>query len=137
MNEQKHDHSKNIWEKQTPPKPTNQGGEHMSEDWLIVNFGILALIVVIGVVVLWKVLQQKKSGYPMKDERTQKINGKASYYALLIGQYFIIALLGVIIVRDFLGLPELEAGYPLIASALVLSLSYIVLRVYFDRKGDL
>jgi len=104
----------------------------------LVNFGILAIIVVIGVLVIWKVVQQKQSGYPMKDERTQKINGKAAFYALFIGQYFIIAFLMMIIVgREFLGMPELEAGYPLIASLLALSISYLVLRFYFDRKGEL
>jgi hypothetical protein len=106
--------------------------------WLIESMGILALIILIGIAGLWKTLKEKKSGFPIADERTQKINGKAAYYALFMGQYFIIAILMVMLVgREFLGMPEIEAGYPLIASLLVSSLSYLVLRWYLGRKGEL
>ncbi len=106
--------------------------------WLIESMGILALIILIGIAVLWKTLKEKKSGFPMADERTQRINGKAAYYALFMGQYFIIAYLLVNIVgSEFFGMPEIEAGYPLIASVLVSSLSYLALRWRFGRKGDL
>jgi hypothetical protein len=106
--------------------------------WLIGSMGILALIILIGIAVLWKTLKEKKSGFPMADERTQKINGKAAYYAMFMGQYFIIAILIVMLVgREFLGMPEIEAGYPLIASLLVSSLSYLALRWHFGRKGEL
>ncbi len=106
--------------------------------WLIESMGILALIILIGIAVLWKTLKEKKSGFPMADERIQRINGKAAYYALFMGQYFIIAYLLVNIVgSEFFGMPEIEAGYPLIASVLVSSLSYLVLRWRFGRKGEL
>ena len=106
--------------------------------WPIVSIGILALTVLVGILVLWKVLKEKKSGFPMADERTQKINGKAAYYALFIGQYFIIAyLLITLIGREFFAIPEIEAGYPMIASLLVFSVSYLVLRWYLSRKGEL
>lgn len=105
--------------------------------WPIVSIGIMALIVLIGILLIWKVLRERKSGFPAADERTQKINGKAAYYTLFIGQYFIIALLFAIIIgREFFGMPELEAGYPLIASLLVFSLSFLVLRWHLGRKGD-
>ena len=106
--------------------------------WLIESMGILALIILIGIAALWKTLKEKKSGFPIADERTQKINGKAAYYALFMGQYFIIAIVLVMLVgREFLGMPEIEAGYPLIASVLVSSLSYLALRWHFGRKGEL
>ena len=66
--------------------------------WPIVSIGILVLIVLIGVLVLWKtraMLKEKKSGFPLTDERTQKLNGKAAYYAMFICQYFILAYLWV------------------------------------------
>ena len=106
--------------------------------WLIGSIGILALIIIVGIAVLWKVLKDRKSGFPLADERTQKLNGKAAYYALFMGQYFIIAILLVMLVgREFFGMPEIEAGYPLIASLLVSSLSYLTLRWHFSRKGEL
>jgi uncharacterized membrane protein len=105
--------------------------------WPIVSIGILALIILIGALVLWKRIKDKKSGFPLADERTQKLNGKAAYYAMFMCQYFIIAYLLVNIVgREFFGMPEIEAGYPMIAALLVSALSFLVLRWYLGRKGE-
>jgi uncharacterized Tic20 family protein len=106
--------------------------------WLIPTGGILALIILIGMLVIWKTLKDKKSGQPLADERTRKLNWKAAYYAMFMGQYFILAYLWVNMVgREFFGMPEIEAGYPMIAVLLVSALSFLVLRWYFGRKGDL
>ena len=105
--------------------------------WPIVSFGILALIILIGVFALWKTLKDKKSGFPASDERTQQLNGKAAYYAMFMCQYFIVAYLLVNIVgREFFDWPEIEAGYPMIAALLVSSVSFLVLRLYFDKKEE-
>jgi len=106
--------------------------------WLIPSGGILALIILIGVLVLWKTLKDKKSGFPLADERTQKLNWKAGYYAMFMGQYFILAYLWVTFVgREFFGMPEIEAGYPMIAALLASSVFFLVLRWHFGRKGEL
>jgi uncharacterized membrane protein len=105
--------------------------------WAITSIGILALIVLIGVLALWKRLKDKKSGFPLADERTQKLNGKAAYYAMFMCQYFILAYLLVNIVgREFFGMPEIEAGYPMIAALMVSAVSFLVLRWYLGRKGE-
>jgi len=105
--------------------------------WPIVSMGILALLILIPVLIIWKRLKDKKSGYPLTDERTRKINWRAGYYAMFIGQYFILAYLLVDIVgREFFGMPETEAGYPMIAAVLVSALSYIILSWHFSRKGE-
>ena len=106
--------------------------------WPIVSTGIIALMILIGALVLWRRLKDKKSGFPLADERTQKLNGKAAYYAMFMCQYFIITYLLVMIIgREFFGIPEIEAGYPMIASLLVSSVSFLVLRWYLSRKGEL
>ena len=106
--------------------------------WPIVSIGILALIILIGVLALWTRLKEEKSGFPLADERTQKLNGRAAYYAMFMGQYFIIAyLLVTLIGREFFGMPEIEAGYPMIAALLVSSVFFLVLRWHFGRKGEL
>jgi len=108
--------------------------------WPIISFGIIALIILIGVLLLWKMkrqLKEKKSGFPLADERTQKLNGKAAYYAMFICQYFILAYVWVTFIgREFFGMPEIEAGYPMIATLLVSALSFLVLRWYLGRKGE-
>jgi hypothetical protein len=99
--------------------------------------GILALMILIGALALWKTLKDKKSGLPLADERTRKLSWKAGYYAMFMGQYFILAYLAVNIVgREFFGMPEIEAGYPMIAALLVSALSFLVLRGYLGRKGE-
>ena len=105
--------------------------------WAITSMGTLALIVLVGILVIWKRLKDKRSGFPLADERTRRLNGKAAYYAMFMCQYFIVAYLLVNIVgREFFGMPEIEAGYPMIAALLVSALSFLVLRWYLGRKGE-
>jgi len=106
--------------------------------WPIVSIGIIALLILIPALVLWKTLKDKKAGFPLADERTRKLNWKAGFYAMFMCQYFIIAYLWVSFIgREFFGMPEIEAGYPMIAALLVSSVSFLVLRWYLGRKGEL
>ena len=93
----------------------------------------------IPLLLLWKtraMLKERKSGFTLEDERTQKLNWKAAYYTMFICQYFILAYIWVTFVGHvFFGMPEIEAGYPMIATLLVSALSFAALRAYFGRKG--
>ncbi len=105
--------------------------------WPIISVGIVALLILLPVLVIWKRLKDKKSGYPLADERTRTLGWKAGYYAMFVGQYFIVAYLLVnIVAREFFDMPEIEAGYPMIAALLVSSVSFLVLRWQFGRKGE-
>ena len=105
--------------------------------WSVISIGILATIVLIGVFVMWKMLKEMRSGFPLKDERTQIVAGKAATYAFYIGSYFMIALmLANILSRELRGVYLLEDGYALVSSILVQSLTFIGFRLYFERKGD-
>jgi hypothetical protein len=105
--------------------------------WSLASIGILATIVVIGVLAIWKILKDKRSGFPVKDERTQKITGMAATYAFYIGSYFMIALMLTNILNyEFLGVPLLNAGSALISSILVNSITFLIVQWYFNRKGD-
>jgi uncharacterized membrane protein len=105
--------------------------------WIITSGGIAAIIIGLGVIIAWMLIKERRSGYPLKDERTQRITGKAATYAFYIGQYFTIALLAVnIISKEFYGSYAFEEGYALIVSLLSYSLSFIGLRLFFNRKGD-
>ena len=106
--------------------------------WSFVSIGIFATIFLIGVYAIWKILKEKRLGFPTKDERTQKITGIAATYAFYIGLYFMAALmLANILNIELLGVPLLDAGDALIASILVNSLTFIIVHWYFNRKGDL
>jgi hypothetical protein len=82
-------------------------------------------------------LRDKASGYPVADERTRRINGRAASYALIIGSYFMIAMIAVLVIgQEFEGLLALEPRYALVASLLALDLSFLGLRWYLGRKAD-
>ena len=105
--------------------------------WLVLSTGIATIIALIAVLLFWKIRKERKSGFPMQDERTSKILGRAANYSLYIGSYFILALLFTFIIgKEFYGLSDVDAGYPLIASLLVYNLSFLALRWYLGRKGE-
>jgi Na+/H+ antiporter NhaD/arsenite permease-like protein len=108
----------------------------MMDLWPIVSIEIVAVIVLLGVFVAWRIIKDRRSGYPRQDERTQRITGKAAFYSLYIGLYFMIALLWAYIMgRELLGYYLFDAGYALVASVLVQSVAMLVLRWYLERKG--
>ena len=105
--------------------------------WSGASMGILATIVILGIFVIWRIIKEMRSGFPLKDERTQRVSGKAAYYAFHLGSYFMIALmLGNILSRELRGVYLLDGWYALIFSIIVQSLMYIGFRLYFERKED-
>ena len=102
---------------------------------LIVN---AVLIILVGILVIWKIHKDKKSGYPTTDERTLKISGKAAIGTYYINLAFMISLmLFIIFGTEFLSLPELDAGWAIISIMLVSGISNALLSWYYSRKGDL
>ncbi len=110
----------------------------MSEtSWLGISGGIIATIIVIGVFAVWRMSRELRSGFPLRDERTSLITGKAATYAFYIGSYFMIALMLVnILYLEFLDKPILDAGYALVISVLVQSLSFIGFRLYYNAREE-
>lgn len=105
--------------------------------WPIVSVGIVAMMVLIGVLLVWRIRKDRRSGYPSGDERTQRISGRAAAYSLPLGLYFMIALLFIFIIsREMLGYYLFNAGDALVASMLVQSVTWLVLRWYLGRKGE-
>ena len=106
--------------------------------WPIILILNAVLVLLVGVFVLWKLQKDRKSGYPTKDERTIKITGKAATGTYYISLAFMISLgLFIIFGTEFLDLPELEAGWAIIAIMLVSGISNALLSWYYSRKGDL
>ena len=106
--------------------------------WSVISFGIiLVTTVLIGIFAVWKMLKERRSGFPLKDERTQKITGTAATYAFYIGSYFMIALMLMnLLNEEFTGVPLLETGYALISAILVQNLTFIGIRTFLNKKGD-
>ena len=106
--------------------------------WPIILILNAVLVLIFGAFVLWKIHKDKKAGYPNNDERTLKISGRAAMGSYYISLSFMVSLLFFIIFgKEFLDLPELEAGWAIIAIMLVMGISFGLLSWYFSRKGDL
>ena len=108
-----------------------------NQPWTGMSMGILATIVILGVYVIWKIQKELRSGFPLKDERSQRVSGNAAFYAFHLGSYFMIALmLGNILSNELRGVYLLDGWYALNFSIIVQSLMYIGFRLYFERKED-
>jgi len=84
--------------------------------WPIVGIAIPVLIALVGILVVWRIYKDRKSGFPSDDERTQRIMGKAATFALYIGWYFTLALIFMLIFgRELYNLQNVDAGYLLLA----------------------
>jgi hypothetical protein len=94
-------------------------------------------IAALAIYTIWMITKSKKSGFPLKDERTAKISGKAFQAGFLIGAYYLIALnFYNIISIEFLGGGPLES-MPVINSALIImGITVIILMTYLQRKED-
>jgi hypothetical protein len=96
---------------------------------------ILITIIAIAVIALWRINKELKSGFPLQDERTRIITGKAATFAFNIGSYFMLALmLANLIYLQSHDTPILDTGYALLVSLMVQNLSFIVFQYYFNVK---
>ena len=103
---------------------------------LAANF---AVILIVLSVVLWgtrKKLQDKKAGFSIRDERTKYLEGRAAYYTVHVGLYFMLGLMWYTFLAEGFNLPELNVTPALLSSLLVMALLMIGLRWHFLRKGD-
>jgi UDP-N-acetylmuramyl pentapeptide phosphotransferase/UDP-N-acetylglucosamine-1-phosphate transferase len=97
------------------------------------------IIILVAIFVIWKLQKDKKAGYPMQDERTSKIQGKAALGTYYITLAFMVSiLLWNIFGTEFfsLNLPELETGWTVIAIMLVMGFSFGLLSWYYAKKGE-
>ena len=105
--------------------------------WPIILVLNAVIIILVAIFVIWTVQKNKKAGYPMKDEMTSKIQGKAA-----LGTYYIsLAFMVSIMLWNIFGneiltfLPELDTGWTVIAIMLVSGFSFGLLSWYYAKKG--
>ncbi len=105
--------------------------------WPITSIGIVAVIVLVGIILVWRIHKDRKSGFPSGDERTKRIMGKAATFALYINWYLTLAIMFMLIFgRELYNLQNVDAGYLLMTTLLVSAISFLILCWVFGRKGD-
>ncbi len=102
----------------------------------LIIVSIVVIVVLVGLLAVWKINKDRKAGYPSGDERTSKLSGKAALGTLWICYVFMISLVVWNAIGIFLDFPELGSGWTVVLIMLVCSTSFALLRWYYERKGD-
>jgi hypothetical protein len=107
------------------------------EIWSISIPIIGLMIVALAVYRAWTINKIKKSGFPIEDERTAKIQGKVYKTAFYIGVFYLIALNFYNIINiELLGGIQPESMFVINSAVIIMGVSVIVLNTYFERKDD-
>ena len=110
----------------------------MTEIIMVVIPVLIVVVFIIFIRRLWKMKQEKKAGFAVKDERTIQIEGKAAYITVHGTGYFMLSLMWYVFANNVfeLGLPVLETEWALIISVLFNSWLYLGLIFYLRKKED-
>jgi len=103
--------------------------------WPAISIMIGILLVAFLAVYVFKIRRELKSGFPLQDERTERITGKAAigtYYVTFL--FIVILLFWMIFSTEVPSLPEIDTGYTLIAVMMVMGLSFGGLSWLYARK---
>ena len=104
---------------------------------LPLTLGLIFAIAFGGFLVFWKMLQEKKKGIPLKDERMIYINGLAALYTFGASLYFISGLLLYnIFIVGVMGWHELDMTMTLVMIFVVMVLIFFGLRWIIGKRGD-
>lgn len=104
-------------------------------DWPFISIMIGGVLIALLAVYLFKIRRELKSGFPLQDERTERIQGKAAigtYYVTFI--FIVILELWMVFSTEVPILPEVDTGYTLIAVMLVMGFSFGLLSWLYARK---
>ena len=94
---------------------------------------IVGNLFVVAGIAHW-MIQERRKGVPIADERSQLIDGKAAKLTLIVGVYFMMALTFYDIAAQFIPLPTKNAAIYLAASAMFLGFCFLFTRWYFGRS---
>ena len=88
----------------------------------------------VGAGVFYWIIQERRKGVPIADERSQLIDGKAAKITLIVGAYFMMALTFYDIAAQFIPLPTKNAAIYLAVSVMFLGFCFLFTRWYYGRR---
>jgi Na+/H+ antiporter NhaD/arsenite permease-like protein len=108
-----------------------------NELWLVFAACAAVIIVLTALLRFRKNIEEVRSGTPIKDERTKYTDGRAARFGLVTGLAFLVVLeLHYVAAAELGGFPELSGGYAVIASIILLGVSYLGMRLYLNKLGE-
>ena len=88
----------------------------------------------VGAGIAYWMIQERRKGVPIADERSQLIDGKAAKLTLIVGVYFMLALTFYDIAAQFIPLPTKNAAIYLAASVMFMGFCFLFTRWYYGRR---
>jgi uncharacterized membrane protein len=107
-------------------------------DVWIIGIPIVGLaIVAIAAYMLWRITRSRRTGELLKDERTEKITGRAFRVGFTVGSLYLIALNFYNIINiQLLGGGQLESMPVINSTLIVMSVAVLVAGAIFNRRED-
>ena len=104
----------------------------------VIGVPIIGLaIVAIATYMLWRIIRSRSTGELLKDERTEKITGRAFRVGFFVGSIYLIALnFYNIISIQLLGGGQLESMPVINSTLIVMSVAVLVAGAIFNRRED-
>ena len=96
----------------------------------------LAGIIGLLVFVLRRQGEAVKSGMPLRDERSERIENRAGRYAMMGTVWFLLAMAFYQMFMEELGLPDIPVRYFIWIVFFVIIGLFAGFKLYFSRKGD-
>jgi len=104
--------------------------------WLIGSVAIAMAVALVAIVAASERVTSMKTGMPLEDEFTRKATHKAGYYAFVTGLWLAIGIMFAnLFATEVLKLPDIEFRYAFEALIVLPALTFIVLAMWFKKKG--
>ena len=99
---------------------------------------IAITIVILASLLTYLIIQSKRTGYPLGDERTAKAAGMGAQIGILIGSYLIIVIgFYNLFIYKMIGWSRLDDALALNIVLVVMNVSYGLFTFYFSRNETL
>jgi hypothetical protein len=106
--------------------------------WLITSIAIAMAVALVAIVAASEKVTSMKTGLPLDDELSRKATWKAGYYAFVAGLWLATGIMFAnLAMMEFFKLPSLEFRYAFEAMVIVPGLTFVVLAMWFKKKGNM
>jgi hypothetical protein len=106
--------------------------------WLVGSVAIAMAVALVALVAASERVTAMKTGLPLEDELSRKATWKAGYYAFLTGLWLATGIMAAnLIGGELFKLPDIDFRYAFEAMVVVPALVFIVLAMWFKKKGNI
>lgn len=102
--------------------------------WTMIVLLTVVAIAVIALILAMRTMKEKKSGFPLEDERSISLRQKAGNRAFYVSLYLFLFLGGALAILEDRGVDLSNAELMFVLVALMGSM-YIIILAYYNHKG--